>query len=260
MRAPSPKNPYYPQIVRGGSTQAPRPLPTMMTPANSSTSLASLLGMQAQGLGAQRGIPSLAISPNFESDPILARINALKGQNVANARSQAAALRKQAIIDSGLDDVGGGIGLDAGTLQAARENPFSSRRKIQEESIMRGRDLDEGLNQGNLFFSGERVNRLSELAQNTAEANTGLGRTLQELLGGIDAGVMSVEQEEAERVQAALEQAAAEQRMQALMQAYIESLTGGSYGGGTVTVREPLTIASQPVPTVAPGDVPRWWT
>lgn len=213
-----PRNPYAPQVSRVGAT--PR---MSAAPAVQQNNLANILGMQQQTRN-QGVAPSLDIKPNFVSDPILARIQAMKGQNMANARTEAEALRKQAVIESGLADVGQEIGLDANTLEAARQNPFSAARKIQDTSVERGRELDEALNQGNLFFSGHRANELGRLGRNTAEAQTDLGSQLRSLLGGVSGNLLAIEQEQLAAEQEALERSAAEQRQAALMQAYLDSL------------------------------------
>lgn len=46
--------------------------------------------------------PTTEVEVSYESDPTLARIKALGSMNVANAKAEAEATRKQALIDSGL--------------------------------------------------------------------------------------------------------------------------------------------------------------
>lgn len=165
------------------------------------------------------------LQANYESDPVLARIRALGTQNVANAQTEAAALRKQAIIDTGLTDVGKEIGLDEQTLQAAQANPLSLLAQLARDTQTQSHNLDESLNQQNLFWSGARATKLGELGQSQAAAQAELVRDLRAALGGIDSGVLEAQQLAAQQEQAALEEAAAAQQEQAMQQAYFDSLS-----------------------------------
>jgi hypothetical protein len=243
---PVPKrdNPYIPRakdVVAPTSTQP------------NSNLLGSLAQIKNQGKPV-----STAINVNYESDPVLARIRALNTQNVANARTEAEALRKQAVIETGFDDVGARIGLDENTQLAARNNPFSTRALIQKESTERGRDLDESLNQQNLFFSGARADRLGELGFNTAQATSEAGKTLQQLLAGIDTGVLEAEQYAAQQEQAAIQQAAFEAQQAALQQAYMDALSSSLYGDPDTGLVNPNLSVADPnalVPGVGYTDV-----
>jgi hypothetical protein len=167
---------------------------------------------------------STDINVSYESDPLLARIRALSTQNVANAKTEAEALRKQAIIDSGLVDVGQEIGVDANTIEAARQNPFSTRATIEREAMERGRALDESLNQGNLFYSGFRAQQLSDLARERAEAESVLAGDIRTALGGISQGVLDAEALAAQQEQEVLQQIAAQEQQNIADQAYLDSL------------------------------------
>lgn len=185
---------------------------------------ANEVGVQAQQKAIETRTPSTQMNISYESDPVLARIRALGGQDVANARSQAEALRKQAIIDSGLTDVGAEIGVDPTTIQAAAANPFSTRATIERTGQERGRELDESLNQQNLFYGGHRATQLSDLARSQAEAMAGLNTDIRGLLGGINSGVMDAERGAALQEQEAIEAAAERERQAALEQAYLDAL------------------------------------
>ncbi len=200
-------------------------------PKKPSSPLGQRVGASANQLGAQRQQEGLAKSPvstqlnvSYESDPVLARIKALGTQDVANARSEAEALRKKAIIDSGLTDVGAEIGVDQGTIQAAAANPFSTNAIIQRTQAERGRELDESLNQQNLFYGGHRANQLTELATSGAQQQAALQGDIRQLLGGINSGVTEAEQTAALAEQNAMAEAAENQRLADLQQSYIDAL------------------------------------
>lgn len=192
---PKPKNPYVTQVNRARSSG--QLSSNVGFGSNIPESLTAALGMAAQNK------PKPAVSTEieaqgYESDPILARIKAIGAQNVANAEAEAAALRKQAILESGLGNVGAEIGVDPLTVQAANENPFGKRQALERTALERGRALDEQLNQGNLFYSGHRVNELGDLSRNTAEAQNSLSTELRKILGQIDSGVLSARAQAAE--------------------------------------------------------------
>lgn len=184
---------------------------------------ANAMGVARQQTELQKPV-STAINVSYESDPVLARIRAIGGQDVANARSEAEALRKKAIIDSGLTDVGGELGVDQATLQAAAANPFSASRDIERQGLERGRELDENLNQSNLFYGGYRADRLAELARNQAQAQTSLTGDIRGLLGQIDGGVRDAELGAYRQEQEALAQVAEQERLAALQQSFIDAL------------------------------------
>ncbi len=222
---PRRRNPYLGRVRDTDPARTPKANP------NSNT---NLLGALAQTKG--QGAPvSTGMEINYESDPVLARIKALNTQNVGNAKTEAAALRKQAIIDTGFDDVGREIGLDSNTVEAAKKNPFSTRATIERTAVERGRELDDSLNQQNLYFSGYRADQLGDLARNTAEAQTRAGSSLRGLLGGIDSGVREVEERAVAEEQAALQEVAFQQQQAAMQQSYMDALASmlsGMGGGG----------------------------
>jgi hypothetical protein len=195
-------------------------------PASPSTNALGALAQQ-QGLESRQPV-STKLDISYEADPVLARIKALGTQDVANARSEAEALRKKAIIDSGLSDVGAEIGVDPNTVQAAAANPFSTAALLRKEQEVRGRDLDNSLNQQNLFYSGYRANQLTDLATSGAQQQSQLQGDVRSLLGGINTGVTEAEQAAFRAEQAAMEQAAEEARMAALQQAYLDAIAAAN--------------------------------
>jgi hypothetical protein len=195
-------------------------------PASPSTNALGALAQQ-QGLESRQPV-STKLDISYEADPVLARIKALGTQDVANARSEAEALRKKAIIDSGLSDVGAEIGVDPNTVQAAADNPFSTAALLRKEQEVRGRDLDNSLNQQNLFYSGYRANQLTDLANSGAQQQSQLQGDVRSLLGGINTGVTEAEQAAFRAEQAAMEQAAEEARMAALQQSYLDAIAAAN--------------------------------
>lgn len=146
-----------------------------------------------------RPMPSNQFQSNYNFDPILQRLNALGEQSVANARSEGAALRKQALIDVGDPVIAGEVGADPNTVEAARQNTMSARAGLTRDFSTRQRDLDENMNQSNLFYSGERVNRMGELERGRAEAEVDLARRLREMVSGIDRMLLQTEEAEQQR-------------------------------------------------------------
>jgi len=242
---PKRKNPYVSPKPGGGSS--PTPGPATAPPAN-----ANLAGVAQQQRDILNKKPvSLDMEISYESDPVLARIKALGSQNVANAKSEAVALRKQAVLDTGLADVGQEIGLDSATVEAARLNPFSTSREIERSSAEAGRDLDESLNQQNLFYSGARVGKISDLALNTTRARTKLSGDLRLALAGIDSGVLSAEQAAAREEADVLEQVAAAERERAFQEQYLRILAGGQAPDSEYEVDQFSPMQTEPV-TVEP--------
>lgn len=173
---------------------------------------------------------------NYESDPILARIKGLNQQNVGNAETEATALRNQAIIDSGLVNVGQEIGVDANTLAAASNNPLSAVSQLGKEHSLRTQALNESLNNQNLFFSGHRANQLSELEQNRMAQEASITGDLRSALGGINAGVMEARSNAAMAEQEALERAAEAARIADLEAALLAAMQPPTPG----TVPDPV--------------------
>lgn len=143
---------------------------------------------------AAKPIPGSAYQAEYNYDPILSRISAMGDMTVANAQSEAANLKRRALIEAGDVSIAGDLGADANTIEAARQNPFSTRAKLTRDFTERGRALDEALNQQNLFFSGERVNRLAEQERGRAEAETQFNQVLRDLFWELGQGVLTSQQ------------------------------------------------------------------
>jgi hypothetical protein len=229
------------------------------SPSSPSFSPTNLFGAVAQSQRSRVAPPQFNFQANYESDPVLARIKALGAQSVGNAQSEAAKLRKQAILDTGLTDVGREIGVDENTLTAASGNPTSLLAQLARESQQRSRDLDESLNQENLFWSGARANRLGELATGRAEAEAALTRDLRNALAGIDSGLLSAQELATQQEQEALEETARQQREAALLAAIQASQAGTTVESGLGGfIPAPPTVGGQPSGGVeySPGPTP----
>ena len=205
-----PTNPFSPV------SNAPQPSAQSQLPVNLLASLAQQKTQQA--------IPSVGISPNYDSDPILAKIRALGSQDISNAESEAARLRKQAVIESGVTT--GNLGVDETTLQAARQNPASALAQFQHEAQQRERELEAALNSQGLFYSGYRSNQLEELARNRALGEAQIGQGLFGSLSEIDSQLGAARAAQVAREQEALEAAAERARQQAYQQSLMDSLAG----------------------------------
>lgn len=97
---------------------------------------------------------------DVNSDPAVARIGALSQRMRAEAQASALAKKKQATLEYG--DPTGVEGIDEATAKAARENPFSILSAMKRSYDTGLGDLEEGLNKGNLFYSGYRGQQLGE--------------------------------------------------------------------------------------------------
>jgi len=151
--------------------------------------LASALLQQKQVNAAS--VPQTNFDSSFDYDPILSKIQALASQTVNNATTNAAQLRKDALISSGLTSVGKELKFDDNTLTAAGQNPESEYAQLQREFAARQKQLEEAMSAQNLLYSGEYANNLSLLNQGRASAEGGIGSRLRDMLAGIDTGLLT---------------------------------------------------------------------
>lgn len=186
--------PYAPQTSRATSA------PATSAPFSNQDLAGQLLFAQQQR---QATIPSSNFQDTYNYDPIQTQIQALGAQSVANAQTNAAQLRKQAAITEGDPDLLRSLGMDETTISAASGNPESLLAQLNKDYSVRQKQLEESMNNQNLFYSGEYQNNLKNLATGQASAQASLGERLRELLSGIDTGVLG-SQESAR--QAALQQ------------------------------------------------------
>ncbi len=147
----------------------------------------------------QRPQVSTEFQTQYNFDPVLAKLSALGEMSIANARTEAANAKKQALIDAGSEEIARGVGADENTLGAAKANPFSTQALLMKDFQDRQRQMDESLNQSNLFYSGERVRQMGELERGRAQAETQFGGNLRGLLAAIDEQMRGAEEAELQR-------------------------------------------------------------
>jgi hypothetical protein len=208
----------------------------------------------------QRPQVSTEFQTQYNFDPVLAKLSALGEMSIANARTEAANAKKQALIDAGSEEIARGVGADENTLSAAKANPFSTQAELMKQYQDRQRQMDENLNMENKYFSGERVRQMGELERGRAQAETQFGGNLRGLLSQIDAQLQAAEEEELMRqIQAQIAAAGSGG-------GYMGPIGGG--GGGAPTppggapLADPFALArmpSQPFSSgwsQAPGQAP----
>jgi hypothetical protein len=217
---------------RAGSQASSYPVPKLSNPylkLGAQTNFGSSGGSGQQGLYAgllqsgqfQRPTPSTEFQTQYNFDPVLAKLSALGEMSIANARTEAANAKKQALIDAGSEEIAKGVGADENTLGAAKANPFSTQALLMKEYADRQRQMDESLNANNLFYSGERVRQMGELERGRAQAETQFGGNLRGLLSQIDAQLQAAEEQELLR------------QIEAQIAAAGNSpYSGGGFGGG----------------------------
>lgn len=138
--------------------------------------------------------PSTNFQAEYNYDPVLARISQMGQMAVADARSEASALKKRAFIEAGDADITRELGADQNTIDAAAANPFSTKKLLEKDFTERGQDLDQYENQNNLFYSGHRADQLTELERGRTKAYTDWSQVLRDLLSNIDTGVLNAEE------------------------------------------------------------------
>ena len=165
---------------------------------NSSSDSGSALGLQdvgqamlAQRSNARASLPSFQFQEQYNYDPILQRIQALGAEALANAKTDAAQLRKQAVIGTGDVNIARQLGFDENTINAAGQNPESEAAMAERDYQDQLKQLEEAMNAQNLGYSGEYASNLSRLAQSYASFQGSIGERLRGLLSGVDQGLLS---------------------------------------------------------------------
>lgn len=172
-----------------------------------------------------RPAPSNEFQAQYNFDPVLSKLQALSEQSIANARTDAATAKKQALIDAGSSELARSLGGDENTINAANANQFGTSQLLQKEFGDRQRQLDEYLNANNLFYSGERVRQMGELERGRAQAETDFGQKLRDLMSNIDSQLQAAEEAEiARQIEAQIAAANAAQG--------VPGMYGGGGGGG----------------------------
>lgn len=128
---------------------------------------------------------------DLETDPILQQIHATAAKQREEANAGALEARKQLAIQYGDETYGNSI--DQATGQAAAQNPFSITKNLANQYDTTGKNLNENLNQHNLFYSGERINELGQALKDyqqqqavaAGQFQSGLGTIGQNLVGAL---------------------------------------------------------------------------
>jgi hypothetical protein len=189
---------------------------------------------------------SSSYSASYQFDPVLQKLSALGQASIANARSDAAALRKQSLIESGYSDVAQGYGADPNTIEASRVNPTSTAALLKRDFADRQRQLDENLNASNLYFSGERVRQMGNQEFGRAQAESDYLTKLRSLLSGIDQELLSREEVERQNITDAMAAAP----VYAAPDVYL----GGQDPATITDGSTPPPPAAVPLPPYPPGD------
>lgn len=121
---------------------------------------------------------------DLSTDPILQQMQASAAKQRTEADSSALAQQKQLAIQYG--DQGYGSSIDANTGQAAAQNPFSVTANLANQYQTGTHNLDESLNQHNLFYSGERINQLAQALKDYQGQQAGAAGAFQTGLGNIN--------------------------------------------------------------------------
>lgn len=201
-RRPTPVPGAYPR----DPVRAPAPVPTAPTYA---------AGGMTGGMGAGYDV---------NSDPAVAAAQGLAAKMRARAQAVAAAKRAQAAIEYG--DPEGVTGLDDKTKTAARDNPFSVLKNLAHSNETGTRDLEEGLNKANLFYSGYRGKQLAENARGYQNARYQAGTNFRALQSGIDSDLADA------LLNADIYEQSALMNSSGGSYGYGDEGGGGSYGGG----------------------------
>jgi hypothetical protein len=113
-------------------------------------------------------------------------INALKEKAIQQAHTDAAAARQRAILDSGLYNLGQGLGLSEADIAAAKANPNSEAANLTRTADEAMRNQEQNTNAvGNLFYSSTHATRASDQATARQSAEAALAQKVRDLLAGI---------------------------------------------------------------------------
>jgi hypothetical protein len=144
-------------------------------------------------LGLAQSVPSSEYIASYDYSPAMANIASLASEDAETARNDSANIKRKAFIEAGAPDIAQEYGADDNTIEAARQNPFSTLALIRREAAKRNTDLNEALNSQNLFFSSTREKELGNQAFGRAQAESNFGSKLREVIGGANRGVLMAE-------------------------------------------------------------------
>ena len=177
--------------------------------------------------------PSSTFDNPYNYDPILTKIQAISAASLANAKTEAEQLRRQAAIDTGDQSIAQSLNLDPNTISATAQNPESIMAQLNREFDQRSKDLQDSYSSQNLMYSGAYTDALSALAKGRASAQASAGDQLRTLLSGIDTNLLAAtETDRQQALQAASDAALA--RHYAEMSGMTPGVAGTTDGSGNL--------------------------
>lgn len=141
-------------------------------------------------------MPSSEYVASFDYDPAMQSISALGNMSAEQAQNEGTNLQRQLFIDAGAPDIAAEYGADPNTIEAARQNPFSSLAKLRKDYAKRGSDLTENLNMSNLFYSSERAKKLKEQEEGRSEGESRFIAGLRKMVGAAAKSVLDAQEKE----------------------------------------------------------------
>jgi hypothetical protein len=161
--------------------------------------LSAVLGLGGLGPGVvlPGGVTGTAPKPanayDINTDPALQQANALIGLNDEQATAAALDQKKHLLTDYGDPELAKAVlGASDPTVEAAGQNPFSTRAGLATQRDRTLHDLTEQLNQANLLYSGYRVNQEGQAAHDYQDALAKAAAAAGQGLSGIDANLAGV--------------------------------------------------------------------
>lgn len=129
----------------------------------------------------------------FLGDPALIQVQGSVAQALAFAESEALRRQRELLIDYGDPSLAQQLlkeGANGPDVLAAQRNPFSTRQQINRQHEHRQRDLNESLNQRNLFYSSTRERALGDEGLATLQQYYDAARQVQSQLSDINTSLM----------------------------------------------------------------------
>jgi hypothetical protein len=130
--------------------------------------------------------PGAAAGADYSGDPILAQIRALYGPGgtyLTNAQGTYDERRKAELINYGYDPSLDSLYPDEQTKAAAKANPYSTLATLGKNNTIREKNINEGENKANLWFSGHHGVVLGQNADTFGRENYAAGQGLKGVLG-----------------------------------------------------------------------------
>lgn len=182
LRTVQPRKPKTPRPAPGSRHASPATSPHKPAILSALTNMATMSGGTPPGGGSG----GQETSAPWESDPVLQQIKGLQAANIATADAQALAARQKALINFGYSSELGNLYGDQGTQGAAQANPYSVLKELENSHNLRQKNLNEGLNRSNLWYSSTRGAKLGEESKQYLGEQYDAGQKLQGYLGELE--------------------------------------------------------------------------